>query len=49
MGPRGLTTFKTPTVSGRFATRTFLPTAAGVTLWFHFAMCFGAAASVWNF
>ena len=23
--------------------------AAGVTLWFHFAMCFGAAASVWNF
>ncbi|CAE7390686.1 PUB3, partial [Symbiodinium microadriaticum] len=35
--------------SGRFATRTFLPTAAGVTLWFHFAMCFGAAASVWNF
>ena len=28
---------------------TFLPSAAGVTLWFHFAMCFGAAASVWNF
>ena len=28
---------------------TFLPTAAGVTLWMHMAMCFGAAASVWNF
>ena len=28
---------------------TFLPTSSGVTLWFHFAMCFGAAASVWNF
>ena len=28
---------------------TFLPSAAGVTLWFHFAMCFGTAASVWNF
>ncbi|CAE7868819.1 PUB3, partial [Symbiodinium sp. KB8] len=28
---------------------TFLPSATGVTLWFHFAMCFGAAASVWNF
>eukprot|EP00439_Symbiodinium_sp_Y106_P074700 s2007_g14.t1 len=28
---------------------TFLPSAAGTTLWFHFAMCFGAAASVWNF
>ena len=27
----------------------FLPTSSGVTLWFHFAMCFGAAASVWNF
>ncbi|CAE7420961.1 PUB3 [Symbiodinium microadriaticum] len=27
----------------------FLPSASGVTLWFHFAMCFGAAASVWNF
>ena len=28
---------------------TFLPSASGVTLWFHFAMCFRAAASVWNF
>ncbi|CAE7477634.1 PUB3, partial [Symbiodinium sp. CCMP2456] len=28
---------------------TFLPTDQGVTLWFHYAMCFGAAASVWNF
>ena len=28
---------------------TFLPTTDGVTLWFHNAMCFGAAASVWNF
>ena len=28
---------------------TFLPTRHGVTLWFHLAMCFGAAASVWNF
>ena len=28
---------------------TFLHTADGVTLWFHNAMCFGAAASVWNF
>ena len=28
---------------------TFLPSAAGTTLWFHFAMCFGAAASVGNF
>ena len=28
---------------------TFLPTSHGMTLWFHNAMCFGAAASVWNF
>ena len=28
---------------------TFLATPAGLTLWFHLAMCFGAAASVWNF
>ena len=28
---------------------TFLATEHGVTLWFHLAMCFGAAASVWNF
>ena len=28
---------------------TFLATTAGMTLWFHNAMCFGAAASVWNF
>ena len=28
---------------------TFLPTTEGMTLWFHNAMCFGAAASVWNF
>ena len=28
--------------------RTFLPSAGGTTLRFHFAMCFGAAASVWN-
>ena len=28
---------------------TFLSTKHGVTLWFHNAMCFGAAASVWNF
>ena len=28
---------------------TFLPTAAGVTLWMHMDMCFGTAASVWNF
>ena len=28
---------------------TFLPAPHGVTMWFHMAMCFGAAASVWNF
>ena len=28
---------------------TFLHTRHGLTLWFHMAMCFGAAASVWNF
>ncbi|CAE7923243.1 unnamed protein product [Symbiodinium sp. KB8] len=28
---------------------TFLPAPNGVTMWFHMAMCFGAAASVWNF
>ena len=28
---------------------TFLHTRCGVTLWFHLAMCFGVAASVWNF
>ena len=28
---------------------TFLHTEHGLTLWFHLAMCFGAAASVWNF
>ena len=28
---------------------TILRTASGPTLWFHRAMCFGAAASVWNF
>ena len=28
---------------------TFLAGPHGVTMWFHMAMCFGAAASVWNF
>ena len=28
---------------------TFLHTDNGLTLWFHLAMCFGAAALVWNF
>ncbi|OLP83053.1 hypothetical protein AK812_SmicGene36237 [Symbiodinium microadriaticum] len=28
---------------------TFLPTAAGMTFWYHLAMNFGATASVWNF
>ena len=28
---------------------TFLPAPEGITMWFHMAMCFGAAASVWNF
>ena len=28
---------------------TFLAGPHGVTMWFHVAMCFGAAASVWNF
>ncbi|CAE7511741.1 unnamed protein product, partial [Symbiodinium sp. KB8] len=28
---------------------TFLPAPNGVTMGFHMAMCFGAAASVWNF
>ena len=28
---------------------TFLPSASRITLCFHLAMCFGAAASVWNF
>ena len=28
---------------------TFLPTAAGMTFWYHLAMNFGATASIWNF
>ena len=28
---------------------TFLPTAAGLTFWYHLVMNFGATASVWNF
>ena len=32
-----------------FHSGTFVAGEAGVTLWFHLAMCFGAAASVWHF
>eukprot|EP00439_Symbiodinium_sp_Y106_P018097 s6942_g2.t1 len=40
-----------PAVAGQapVALETFVAGAAGVTLWFHLAMCFGAAASVWHF
>ena len=32
-----------------FHSGTFVAGEAGVTLWFHLAMCFGAAPSVWHF